>query len=381
MMSLIEDDRRAGIVYGVLRDGQLGALEALGLADRTVPVPMATDSIFRIYSMSRAVTSVLILAMIDAGMLSLDDQVGAYLPAFTTMTAVDPADVTEQGRVPISPAMTIRHLLTYTGGITYLDAPTGLSLALPDIINQNHTLAEGIDLLAECPVPTQPGQKWRYGLSSDVLGRIAEVVTQEPLDVILKRVVLDPLGMGDTSFWAGPDHQRRLVRGYGPGVDGPLTDISDRMAPLYGTYTVPPRFQSAGGGLCSTVPDYLRFCQYLLDGITIDGSAIMSGVSRQAMLTSQVSAAQGLVFWYGQDPSSYVRDMEWGYGIGVVGDAAAKTIPYRGGAAAWYGLMNTFFFVDRAAGIAAVAMSQYLGPDEFSVGNLFREGVYAALDG
>ena len=379
MSDFVTQGRRAGVVYGVMQGGKTVAGNAFGSRDREAGLPMTEDTVCRIFSMTRAVSSLAFLTLIETGKVRLDDEVGDYLPELRKMEVLDPEDPNGTRRFPLERAITISHLLTYTAGISYpFDWPEGVGIGLSDIISQSHDLATGIAALSRCPLITQPGSRWRYGFSSDVLGRVIEVVSGEPLDRFIRRVVLEPLGMSDTGFWAG-EGASRLAKAYGPGPDQALAHLDTLYTDAYGDFRSPPRFLSAGGGLCSTVPDYLRFCRFLLDGTTHTGQHIVSPDTRAAMLTRQTSNEQGLCLWYAPDTQSYVREHAWGLGIGLVVDDLYRSVPHRGAAASWYGLMNTFFFIDPGADVAAVVMAQYAGPDEFALGNQFREKVYAAL--
>jgi CubicO group peptidase (beta-lactamase class C family) len=380
MARFVTDGRRAGLVYGLMQGDRLMALQAHGQRDREAGKPMTTDTVFRLFSMTRAVSSVAFLTFVEAGDISLDDPVARYLPVLADMTVLHPADPTGAGRLPLDRPMTIRHLLTYTAGISYpFDWPEGVGIGLEDIISQSHDLASAMAVVARCPLVAQPGEKWRYGLASDILGAVIEVVSGQPLDRFMADTVLAPLGMADTGFWAGGAVDR-LAKAYGAAGEDRLANIDSFYTAEYGDFRSPPRYLSAGGGLCSTVPDYLRFCRFLLSGETASAKPVIGPATRAEMLARQTTDAQGLCFWYAPDPDRYMRRHGWGLGIGVTADPPGEGVPHLGPTASWAGLMNTFFFIDAGADIAAVVMSQYFGPDENALGNAFRDGVYAALE-
>jgi len=377
MAGFVSARRRAGLVYGIMQAGECIALEAFGARDLAAGLPMQPDTIFRVFSMTRALTTAAFLTLLDAQKLNLDDPVAQFIPALAAMTPLDPSDPTGTARRPLARPMTIRHLLTYTSGVGYsFDWPAHLGVGLADIIGQTHDLATGIGRLARCPLLDQPGDKWRYGFSSDILGRIIEIVAGVPLDVFLQSTVLGPLGMTDTGFWAGAGASR-LAKAYGPTQASARADISRHYVAQYGDFRTKPRFLSAGGGLCATVPDWLKFSQFLLDGRSLSGPPILQPPTRAAMLRRQTTAAQGGCFWYAPNPSSYAAGYDWGYGIGIARGPADTPTPAPG--AGWAGLMDTFFFIDPATELAAVVMSQYIGPDESALGTVFRRQIYQAL--
>jgi CubicO group peptidase (beta-lactamase class C family) len=277
--------------------------------------------------------------------------------------------------------MSVLHLFTYTAGLGYAtDWPEAFGARQSDILNIDRTLADGMRNLARLPLLTQPGAKWRYGFAGDVLGRVAEVASGQPLDAFLKARLFAPLGMRSTGFWISPAQLARgdLAKVYTPGKDGRLEDMSDRATPL-STYTRPGPLFSGGGGLVSTVPDYLRFAQMLLDRGELDGVRVLRKETVDAMLKRQTSAEQGDVYWYAPDAFPTVKGFGWGLSIGVRPDDAGAEVPGRPGEKGWAGLANTLFFINTRERLVAVAMAQYVGPDAGALNSAFRDGVYAAV--
>jgi len=379
MTAFVASGERAGVVYAVARDGKLVALEAIGLRDLERKLPMEPDTAFRIYSQSRALTATAALTLVDEGKLALADPVAKYIPEIGTMRVLKAGSTTETE--PQRQPMSVRHLFTYTAGLGYApDWPAALGARQADILPLEGTIADGVRNLARLPLLTQPGAKWRYGFSGDVLGRVAEVASGQPLNRLLDGRVFAPLGMRHTGFWISPERQARgdLAKVYTPGKDGKLEDMSDKATPL-SYFTRPGTLFSGGGGLVSTVPDYLRFAQMLLDRGELGGVRVLEAATVEAMLKRQTTAEQGDVYWYAPDLFPTVKGFGWGLSIGVRPDDAGPDVPGRPGEKGWAGLANTLFFINTRERIVAVAMAQYVGPDAGALNDAFRNGVYAAV--
>ena len=380
MQALVDKGDRAGIVYAVARKGKLVAFETLGKRSVERDLPMTADTQFRLYSMSRAVTAAAILTLVDEGKLRLDDPVSKYIPAFGNMPVIKAVNgesiTTEPQRTP----MTVFHLFTYTSGLGYgNDWPASLGMTQRDILDLNGTIADSMTKLAKYPLLSQPGAKWHYGFSSDVLGRIAEIASGETLDQFLRKRLLDKIGMPGTGFTVRAGKADLLADVYGPdAATGKLGNVTAK-APPSSSYLTPGTFFSAGGGLISTANDYIRFCQMLLNGGQLDGVRVLKAETVKNMLTRHTTPEQGLVYWYESKPQTVFKGYGWGLAIGARAEEAPHDVPGSPGDAAWGGLANTQFFVDPKEDLAAVAMSQYLGPDEPTLGLTLRKDVYAAL--
>ncbi|CAN5477616.1 serine hydrolase domain-containing protein [soil metagenome] len=372
MRALVHDHKRAGIAYGVMYKGKMVAMEGIGLRDMAKGLPMTPDSIVFLASMSRAVSTVGFLTLVEEGKVGLDDPVAKYLPEFASMSVlIQSADGKPVGIVPQVRPMTIRHLLTYTSGLGYpFTYPAGMTVDQATLMGPNVTTGEGIRRIAALPLFSQPGDRWRYGFSGDVLGRVAEVVSGQSLDVFLKARVFDQLGMSDTGFWMGPDKVDRLARAYGPKDGKPLADLAGTWQAIYGSFDRPIAFLSGGGGIASTTIDYLKFTQMLVQGGTLNGVRILKPETVTDMLTGHAPLQPGL---------AYQPDMKFGYGLGVFDEGAKRPGAIKGHEATWGGLANTFFFVDTDHDLAAVAMTQYYGPDPDEFTRTFRDAVYGLL--
>lgn len=379
MAALVESGERAGVVYGIARRGQVIVLKAHGLRDLESQTPVTVDTAFRLYSQSRAVTAAAILTLVDAGKLRLDDPVSKYLPEFAGMRVISRlsgGQVVET--VPQKPAMTVRHLFQYSSGLGYApDWPKSVGISQRDILDLNGDLSAMVTKLSRYPLLEQPGSRWRYGYSSDVLGRIAEVASGKPFNVFLRERLTGPLAMKDTDFWLDPDSVGRIAPVYGRSGKGALRKVA---AVPSSTYDRPGTFFSAGGGLLSTVPDYLRFGQMLLGRGALGAARILKQATVERMTTNTLTAAMGgEVYWYKEDWSSIFKGYGWGLGIGVRLPERAHTAPGSNKEVGWGGLASTSYIIDQENDFVAVVMTQYLGPDGDRPAYLLREGVYRAL--
>ena len=376
MNSFVDQNRRAGVVFGVMRRGKLVAFESYGLRNVEKKLPMTADTAFRLYSQSRAVTGAAILTLLEEGKFKLDDQVAKFIPEIGQMPVIKEI---KNGQViatePQTTPMTIRHLFTYTSGLGYAgDWPKSLGMNQRDILSLDGTIEDSVKKLSKYPLLHQPGATWVYGFSSDVLGRVAEIASGQKLNVFLQQRLFYKIGMTDTGYWV--KDPLMLAEVYGPDETNKMVL---KQAPASSSYTKPGTLFSAGGGLVSTAPDYLRFLQMLLNGGVLDGARVLKPETVKMMLTRQTTPQQGLVYWYNHESTPVFRGYAWGLAIGVRAAEGPHAAPGSENDAAWGGLANTAFFIDPKEQIAAVAMTQYLGRDEPTLPLVLRNGVYGAI--
>ncbi len=388
MAALVNSGKRAGMVYAVARGGKLAVLKAQGWRNLENKVPMTTDTIFRIYSMSRAVTGSALLSLMDEGKFQLDDPVAKFIPEVANMRVIkEVLNGVVTATVPQEAPMTLRHLFNYTSGLGYGPAwPSGVGIQQRDILALNQTTAEGIAKLTKYPLLWQPGAKWRYGFHSDVLGRVAEVISGKTLPELVRERVTNKLGMTDTGFWVEEQNQKRFADVYRMGEDGRGDKLVNgtAMAPPSSSYLKPGTFFSGGGGLTSTAMNYLRFAEMLRQGGTLDGTQILKADTVKAMTTNALTPKQGgEVYWNDEYAIDIFKGYGWGLALGVrLPDAQAPTphtVPGTAGDFGWYSLANSVFFVDPSEDISAVALCHYQGPGEREIGAALRAGVYAML--
>ena len=309
----------AGGVMFIARDAQTVRLRPYGLADIEHAQPMATDTIFRIASMSKAVTTTAVMMLYEEGKLLLHDPVAKYLPAFknSVVAVAAPADApagTKFVTVPVKRPIQIRDLLTHTAGLTYGD---GLAVDLYKqanlhgwyFANHDESIATAIDRLAALPLHGQPGESFQYGFSTDVLGRLVEVVSGQPLDRYFAEHIFGPLKMADSCFFLPPEKSPRLANVY--GLEGGKLVLKETAAT--GDYANGPRKCFSGGaGLLSTAGDYARLLQMLLNGGELDGVRLLSPKTVELMHANHTgtkyaadTGAFGLGFWVMQDIGFY----------------------------------------------------------------------------
>ncbi|MBS0631174.1 MAG: beta-lactamase family protein [Verrucomicrobia bacterium] len=321
----------AGSVLFVARDGHIVRLKAFGQQDIATGKPMKTDTIFRVASMSKAVTSVAVMMLYEEGKFMLHDPVGKYIPAFAhSVVAVPPPAGSPPGTkyttVPAKRPIQIRDLLSQTSGLSYgggvvAEAYKRANLSGWFFANHDETIGEAIDRLGTLPLNAQPGEAWVYGFSTDVLGRLVEVVSGMPLDKFVEERICRPLGMKDTSFFLPPEKASRLATLYGL-VDGKL--VADTTAEQTAYVTGPRKCFSGGAGLLTTANDYGRFLQMLLNGGELDGVRLLSPKTVELMHANHTGDkyhgqgnAFGLGFWVNNnlgDPGELSSVGTYGWG-------------------------------------------------------------------
>ena len=385
LRNLVDKGKRAGIVSGILCHGKLVHFQAYGSRNLEQALPIESDTIFRLYSMTRAVTAVGLLTLCDEGRLKLDDPVADYLPEFADTPVIKEVRDGEVVTEPQNSPMTIYHLMTYTAGLAYPESyPKSLGITLDKVLRIGDTTEAAIQYLARQPLLSQPGAHWYYGFSGDVLGRIAEVVSGQSYDRFLDERVFQPLQMIDTGFVVPTDHWDRLAEVYAPDDDGELINATDRV-PQANSYREGEALHSGGGGLVGTAGDYLRFCQMLLNGGELDGVRIIELNTPAIMTRNHLREDQGPLMWYAkgrgtaQDPWTSSNGYGWGLGIGVRLEGESHVMPGSDGEYRWDGLANTIYFIDPVHDIVVVAMSQYLSMDQRELEQTIRKTIYGGM--
>jgi len=355
MQSLVDDGKIAGGVTMMARHGKVIHLKAVGMADREASKPMRADSIFRIASMTKPITSVAIMKLWEEGKLGLDDPVSKFIPEFKNpkvLVSVEPLETR-----PAKGEITIRHLLTHTSGLTYDDSEKLRSLYTQHrisggISSTDVTLDQMIKTLAGLPLLFDPGDNFEYGMSTDVLGRVVEVVSGDTLDRFFDKKILAPLGMHDTSFKVPPDKLDRLAAAYFRAEDG-LRKLKDGdIGPIGDTADYPyndsHKYLSGGGGLCSTPRDYMRFCQMLLNGGELDGKRLLKKDTIDLMTANHIGTLEA--------PSLDVID-RFGFGFTAYSSDERYHKQLRG-AYAWFGHWSTSFRISPRGDWVLVTMAQ-----------------------
>jgi CubicO group peptidase (beta-lactamase class C family) len=378
----VDDGKLAGWTLAVARRGRVTLLAHHGLADVEAQRPVADDTIWRIYSMTKPITSVAVLMLYERGLLELTDPVARYIPAFADMRVYRGGSAANPGTAPASEPMRVWHLLTHTAGLTYgfhhahavdeIYRAKGFEFGVP----QGMDLAAACDAWAALPLLFEPGAEWNYSVATDVLGRIVEVVSGERLDTFLAEQVLAPLGMDDTAFWVAPDEIDRLAGLYMPNPAGGLL----RNTSMGDAATREPTFLSGGGGLVSTAADYHRFAQMLARGGELDGARLLGSRTVAYMTRNHLPAGADLeTFGRPLFAESAYRGVGFGLGVSVVVDAAAGKVLAHEGEFAWGGLASTTFYVDPATEVTAMFFTQLLPSSTYPIRPQLRALVNQAL--
>jgi CubicO group peptidase (beta-lactamase class C family) len=378
MQGFVDRKEVSGIVTLVAREGKTVDLHAVGFQDIEKNLPMKTDAIFRIASMSKPVTSVAIMMLYEEGKLFLTDPVSKFIPAFKGSTVMEAGAPVAARR-----GITIRDLLTHRSGITYgflNGAAVGNGYrkngVTDGLTSTPMTLEEGINKLAAEPLVSQPGAAFNYSLSTDVLGRVVEVASGQPFNVFLRERIFRPLKMVDTDFSVPDAKWSRFVTVYSPDGKGGIRPMRDpeafgntHMSPI--EYYKPGKtYFSGGAGLASTASDYARFANMLLNGGAYDGARLLSPKTIELMTMSHTSELTPPLQLLGPG-------VNFGLGFRVITDLAATQGLGSNGLYGWSGIYGTNFWVDPQEKLVAVMMVQkYPGP---TVAGLFQPLVYQTL--
>ncbi len=294
MQGYVDRQQFAGIVTAVTRGGQVAHLAKVGWQEIENERPMSFDTIFRIYSMSKPITSAAVMLLAEEGKVRLVDPVSRYIPGFKNSKVMVPRNGCDYDLVPAQREMTVHDLFTHSGGLSYgFDQQSALDdLYRKELWQRTEkdsqmTLEELVTILARLPLAFHPGTAFRYSLSIDVLGYIVQAASGMPFEDFLQERIFAPLGMVDTAFWVPPEKVDRLAAIYGPAKDGGLKPLDE---PLTSRYLKPPRNPSGGGGLVSTVSDYLRFGQMLLNRGELDGARLLGRKTVEWMLQNHLPA-------------------------------------------------------------------------------------------
>jgi CubicO group peptidase (beta-lactamase class C family) len=381
----VQEGAIPGAVVLVARDGKIAYLEAFGFQDREKKLAMHTDAIFRLASLTKPVTSVAVMMLVEEGKIQLDDPVSLYLPELTGLqVGVEKVNAatgkTELSLEPARRAMTVQDLLRHTSGLTYDFLGGSLvkqAYRAARLNDPEQTLAEFITKLSKLPLAHQPGTMWDYSTSTDVLGRLVEVTSGMPFDRFLAERITKPLGMADTGFYAAGDKAQRLAE--------PQTDPMTGHRPPMMDPTRPHAWLSGGGGLVSTASDYARFSQMLLNGGALDGVRLLSPKTVAYMTSDQLPpditySPEMLQFFEPRAIAPTPRDGQ-GFGLGFMVRTQPGRNPWPGsvGSYYWVGIFGTAFWVDPAEKLVAVMMMTVPPLQAGHYRSLIRNLVYQAL--
>jgi CubicO group peptidase (beta-lactamase class C family) len=372
VQTAVDKHQTAGAVVLVARHGKVAMLESFGKADIAAGKPMLSDSIFRIYSMTKPITTAAAMILYDEGKFGLDEPVSKYLPEFKGLKVyAGPADQTTDCKRE----MTIRDLMRHTSGLVY-GMPNGSPVDKLYIANgvegPNDTLADMVTKLGKLPLQYQPGAQFHYSVSTDVLGRVIEVISSKTLDEFLRERIFNPLDMRDTGFVVPKEKVDRFTASYGPGGKDSLRAVD---VPTKSRYLRPRKFLSGGGGLVSTARDYARFCQMLLNGGELNGKRILRAESVREMTSNQLPAEALPMKLNGMA----LPGMGFGLGMSVRLDVKSTKPDPAAGEFGWSGAASTYFWVAPKSDMIVVILQQF-EPFNFNLQFALKPVIYAAID-
>ncbi|MBS0335127.1 MAG: beta-lactamase family protein [Proteobacteria bacterium] len=375
----------------VARDGETVYEATLGLADVERKAPLRDDAVFRIYSMTKPITSVALMTLVEEGLIALDDPVSKYIPAWKDL-GVFAAGVGPFATTPVGKPMQVVDLMRHTSGLTYgFQSRTNVDAAYRKLkLGDSHgdlDLEGFVAELAKLPLEFSPGEAWNYSVSTDVVGYLVQTVAGKPLGDVFKERIFDPLKMVDTGFFVREDQRERFAACYSASPTGPM-DLQAKPTgqltlnddPAKSPFLKPPRLESGGGGLVSTTADYLRFTNMLANGGELDGSRILSPMTLRLMASNHLPGGQDLTqLSKSLFSESTYAGIGFGLGFAVVFDPPRTLIPCSKGEFYWGGAASTAFWVDPVEHVTVVFMTQLMPSAAYPIRRELRTLVYSAL--
>jgi CubicO group peptidase (beta-lactamase class C family) len=379
LQGFVDRKRAAGTVTLILRDGKVAYTSALGQADVEKGVPMRSDTIFRIASQSKAITTVAAMMLVDEGKLLLSDPVWRHIPAYrnTTVMVAPPANAAPGSAVSTVAArrpITVRDLMTHSSGVSYggnaATRPLYLAAGFDDwyFADKAEPIGVWIEKLATLPFDAQPGEAYVYGYNTDILGHVVEKASGMPLDQFFRTRIFEPLKMTDTCFFLPPEKRDRFAANYSTGPDGTFVRAEDRGR-YQGAYVEGPRASFSGGaGLLSTASDYARLLQMLLNGGELDGARILSPKSVELMTSNHLG--------------SMYANGNFGFGLGfeVTEHVGRSGRPGSVGEFGWGGAYGTKYWVDPQEKLVVVFMTQLMPSQGIDMQERIRALLYGAIE-
>lgn len=368
--------------FVVARKGEVVHHTVLGLQNPETGVPLAEDTVHRLYSMTKPVTSVALMTFVEEGRIALDDPVSRYIPTWEKLgvfaAGIEPAFLT----TPPARPMQVVDLLRHTSGLTYgFQSRTNVDAAYRKLVLEDmhgdHDLEGMITRLAKLPLEFSPGEAWNYSVATDVCGYLVQTLAGKPLDEVFQERIFDPLKMVDTGFHVRDDQRSRFAACYSAEPGGKLKLQDD---PATSKYLAPPKLLSGGGGLVGTAADYLRFANMLVGGGALEGARILAPKTVQLMASNHLPGGQDLT-QLSRSLFSESTNAGVGFGLGfaVVFDPPQTLIPCSKGEFYWGGAASTAFWVDPLEEVTAVFMTQLLPSSTYPIRRELRTLVYSAL--
>lgn len=380
----VQPGKLPGTLTLVARRGEVAHLGVRGFADVERGVPVTEDTIWRIYSMTKPVTSIAFMMLVEEGLVALDDPVHRFIPEWRHL-GVFAGGTHRTGfqTRPVARPMLMIDLLRHTSGLTYgfqlrTNVDAAYRAAKIGEIEKSGDLDSFIGSLASLPLEFSPGDKWNYSVATDVLGYLVQKISGERFEEFLKRRIFDPLGMSDTGFHVRDGEAKRFASCYQPAKDGKIERQDDAAT---SSFLAPPSFVSGGGGLVSTAGDYLKFAQALLNGGAADGYRLVSRKTLDFMTENHLPGGVDLpALSVSLFSEAAYAGVGFGLGFATTMDPASTMIPGSAGDYFWGGAASTFFWIDPAEELIGIFMTQLIPSSTYPVRRELRTMVYAALD-
>ena len=384
----IEPREVAGALTLVARHGEVVHHSPVGMMDIEREKPMQQDTIFRIYSMTKPITSIALMTLYEQGRLQLNDPVHDFIPEWRNLGVFASGTYPNYMTTPVERPMTVRDLMSHQSGLTYgfmnrtnVDAgyvKAGIGSAqLGGGRPREYTLADMVKDLAEIPLEFSPGTAWNYSVSTDILGHLIEVISGQRFDDFLRERIFEPLGMVDSGFSVAEENVDRFAANYNRGPDGKLALADD---PAESAYLKPPTLLSGGGGLTATSEDYWRFCQMLLNGGEFNGERIVGPKTIELMTMNHLPDGQDLsAVAKGSFSETNNDGVGFGLGFAVVKDVARTQVSGSVGSYYWGGAASTAFWVDPEEDLTVVFMTQFMPSGTQPFRGELRQLVYSSI--
>jgi CubicO group peptidase (beta-lactamase class C family) len=378
----IEAGRVPGTQLVIYRRGKVIHSSVQGYANLEHKIPVKDDTIFRIYSMTKPITSVAFMMLVEEGRVTLDAPVHKYIPEWKDLgvfvAGTAPAFLTR----PPSRPMLIVDLLRHTSGLTYgflqrSNVDAAYREAKIGNLEKSGTLDSMIAQLATIPLEFSPGEAWNYSVATDVIGYLIGKISGKPFEQFLKERIFDPLGMNDTDFHVPASKAHRFAACYSADRKGTLTLQDD---PATSSFLSPPDFISGGAGLCSTAEDYFTFCRALINGGEVGGVRLLGPKTLKLMTSNHLPGGADLPqIWRSQFTEANFNGVGFGLGFSITMDPVKTLMPGSAGEYSWGGAATTAFWIDPAEQLIAIFMTQVLAPNDSSILRELRTMIYAAI--
>jgi len=368
----------------VSRGGQIAHESYTGSTEMGGKEAISAETIFRIYSMTKPITTLAIMMLLEECKIRLDHPVSRYIPEYKNAMVWDGGTAAAPKLRKPDREMTVLDLVTHTSGLTYgflFQDETDEIYRNSKVGHPKDTLQDMARQIGQLPLAFSPGTEWRYSHSIDTLGAIVEIISGQPLDEFFRERIFGPLGMDDTDFWVPPDKIHRLMACYQKDAKTGETTLADPGGAASKLYSKRPNLLNAGGGLASTMRDYHRFALMLLRGGTLDGARIISPKTWEFMRQNHLPDNQTM---RGMGRSAFTEVMADGVGFGLGGSVVTDIVqtrqPGSDGTFSWGGLASTFFWIDPEEELIAIQATQLMPSSTYPMRMQFQQLVYAAID-